>query len=65
MARLTFEIFICLREVAPQLHSYQPWHKHFLSDVRLRYVVHGRGCNPHRSRTTVANLEITSLWRHW
>jgi len=21
---------------------------------RLRYVVHGRGCNPHRS-----------LWRHW
>jgi len=23
-------------------------------DQRLRYVVHGRGCNPHRS-----------LWRHW
>jgi len=31
----------------------------------LRYVVHGRGCNPHRSTTTLANLEITSLWRHW
>jgi len=27
-------------------------------------MVHGRGCNPHRS-TTFANLEITSLWRHW
>ena len=23
------------------------------------------GCNPHRSMTTLANLEITSLWRHW
>ena len=31
----------------------------------IRYVVHGRGCNPHRSTTTFANLEITSLWRHW
>ena len=28
-------------------------------------VVHGRGCNPHRSTTTFANVEITSLWRHW
>jgi len=28
-------------------------------------VVHGRRCNPHRSTTTLANLEITSLWRHW
>jgi len=28
-------------------------------------MVHGRGCNPHRSTTTFANLEITSLWRHW
>jgi len=28
-------------------------------------MVHGRGCNPHRSMTTFANLEITSLWRHW
>jgi len=27
-------------------------------------MVHGRGCNPHRC-TTFANLEITSLWRHW
>jgi len=27
-------------------------------------MVHGRGCNPHRSTTTFANLEITSLWRH-
>ena len=25
-------------------------------------MVHGRGCNPHRS---LANLEITSSWRHW
>jgi len=23
-------------------------------------MVHGRGCNPHRSTTTFANLEITS-----
>ena len=28
-------------------------------------MVHGRRCNPHRSTTTFANLEITSLWRHW
>jgi len=28
-------------------------------------MVHGRGCNPHRSTTTFTNLEITSLWRHW
>jgi len=28
-------------------------------------MVHGRGCNPHRSTTTFANLKITSLWRHW
>ena len=28
-------------------------------------MVHGRGCNPHRSTTTFANAEITSLWRHW
>jgi len=28
-------------------------------------MVHGRGCNPHRSTTAFANLEITSLWRHW
>ena len=28
-------------------------------------MVHGRGCNPHRCTTTFANLEITSLWRHW
>ena len=31
---------------------------------RLRYVVHGQGCNPHGSTTTLANVEITSLWRH-
>jgi len=24
-------------------------------------MVHGRGCNPHRSTTTFANLEIASL----
>jgi len=28
-------------------------------------MVHGRGCNPHRCTITFANLEITSLWRHW
>jgi len=28
-------------------------------------MVHGRGCNPHRSTTTFANVEITSLWHHW
>ena len=28
-------------------------------------MVHGWGCNPHLSTTTFANLEITSLWRHW
>jgi len=28
-------------------------------------MVHGRGCNPHRCTTTLANLEITSLWHHW
>ena len=28
-------------------------------------MVYGRGCNPHRSTTTFANLEITSLWLHW
>jgi len=28
-------------------------------------MVHGRGCNPHRCTTTFANVEITSLWRHW
>ena len=27
-------------------------------------MVHGRGCNPHRSTTTFTNLEITLLWRH-
>ena len=27
-------------------------------------MVHGRGCNPHRSTTTFTNVEITSLWRH-
>jgi len=24
-----------------------------------------RGCNPHRSTTTLENLIITSLWHHW
>jgi len=28
-------------------------------------MVHGRGCNQHRCTTTFANVEITSLWRHW
>jgi len=28
-------------------------------------MVNGRGCNPHRSTTTFANLKIMSLWRHW
>jgi len=28
-------------------------------------MVHGRGCNPHRCTTTFANVEITSLWRHY
>jgi len=28
-------------------------------------MVHSQGCNPHRCTTTFANLEITSLWRHW
>ena len=28
-------------------------------------MVHGRGCNSRRSTTTLASLEITSLWRHW
>jgi len=28
-------------------------------------LVHGWWCNPHRSTTTLANLEITSLWSHW
>ena len=28
-------------------------------------MVHGRGCNPHRCTRTYANVEITSLWRHW
>ena len=28
-------------------------------------MVHGRRCNPHRSTTTFANLEITSWRRHW
>jgi len=28
-------------------------------------MVHSRGCNPHRCTTTFANVEITSLWRHW
>ena len=28
-------------------------------------MVHGRGCNMHRSTTTFANPEITSLWHHW
>jgi len=28
-------------------------------------MVHDRGCNPHRCTTTFANVEITSLWRHW
>ena len=46
------------------------------ADLELQYInscitsgyatmVHGRGCNPHRSTTAFANLEITSLWRHW
>ena len=35
------------------------------NNQRLRYVVHSRGgCNPHHSTTTLANLEITSSWRH-
>jgi len=29
-------------------------HEVYNNNYRLRYVVHGRGCNPHRS-----------LWRHW
>jgi len=28
-------------------------------------TVHGRGCNQHRCMKTFANVEITSLWRHW
>ena len=28
-------------------------------------MVHGWGCNPHCCTTTFANVEITSLWRHW
>jgi len=28
-------------------------------------TVRGRGCNPYRCTTTFANVEITSLWRHW
>ena len=28
-------------------------------------MVHGRGFNLHRCTTTFANVEITSLWRHW
>jgi len=28
-------------------------------------MVHDRGCSPHRCTTTFANVEITSLWRHW
>jgi len=28
-------------------------------------MVHGRGCNPHRCTTTFANVESTSLCRHW
>ena len=28
-------------------------------------MVHGRECNPHRCTTTFANVEITSVWRHW
>ena len=28
-------------------------------------MVHGRGCNPHHCTTTFANVESTSLWRHW
>jgi len=28
-------------------------------------MLHGRGFNPHRCTTTLANVKITSLWRHW
>ena len=27
-------------------------------------MVHGQGCNPHRSTTNLANLQITSIWCH-
>jgi len=40
---------------------------HFGFELAATYatMVHGRVCNPHRCMTTFANVEITSLWRHW
>ena len=37
----------------------------FTENKKLAATLRGWGCNPHRSTTTLANLEITSLWRHW
>jgi len=41
---------------------------HYRTTSGYATMVHGRGCNPHRCTTTFANdanVEITSLWRHW
>jgi len=37
-----------------------------IDDITSGYatMVHGRGCNMHRCTTTLANVEITPLWRH-
>ena len=40
------------------------WHFITTSGYAIRWFTAG-GCNPHRCTTTFANVEITSLWRHW
>jgi len=70
--------FVIPRNTSRSYHQLQQWWTTqattLISNIPLPIVtitsgyammVHGRGCNPHRSMTTFANLEITSLWRHW
>ena len=58
-----------LRTVDKFTDGWQPWRRSRVC-VRINWtsgyatMVHGRGCNPHRSSTTLANLETTLLWRH-
>ena len=55
-----------LDNTTPLMHV-SPRKQWFTVDNTSGYatMVHGRGCNPHSCKTTFANVESTSLWRHW
>ena len=44
---------------------HQPVGEQNQKNQQLRYDGLRPGCNPHLCTTTFANVEITSLWRHW